>query len=226
MECGFLSERDRMPIGVEQIALREESGARIGITRLMMMENAGSAIASFVADKFERANILLVAGTGNNGGDAFVAARHLTYWNKFEIVVALIGSETQIHAEEALTNWRILKNIGKVKKIQIDTDDKLALLDESLSQSTIIISAIFGTGFRGRPRNLHELIIGRINTSGSTRISVDIPSGMDAETGNYEIAVKSDYTITMDSPKKGLLANDRARKTCGIILVANIGVPA
>lgn len=226
MDCGLLTLGERVPIDVEQMRQREKDGVEIGISRLIMMENAGCAIASFLADKFKAANVLIIAGIGNNGGDAFVAARHLSYWSKFRIVVALIGNESSIRMEEALTNWKILKEIGKISRVEIASTDDLAMLDDHLKRTDVVVSAIFGTGFKGEPRSLQEAVISRINSSGTTTISVDIPSGMEADTGNCDIAVSSDYTITMDSPKKGMLASKKALETCGEILVANIGVPS
>lgn len=225
MNCGFASVKERSPIGVEQMTQRENAGVELGISRLIMMENAGSAVARFIVDKFS-GKVLIVAGTGNNGGDAFVAARHLSYWKQFAVTVALIGSESSIRMEEALTNWKILKKINRVSKVEIASNNDLGLLEDHLKQAVVVVSAIFGTGFKGAPRSLQESVITRLNATKTTKISVDVPSGMDAVTGNYDIAVSSDYTITMDSPKKGLLATQKSREICGEILVANIGVPS
>ncbi|MHB2037549.1 MAG: NAD(P)H-hydrate epimerase [Nitrososphaerales archaeon] len=225
-QCGFVSVDESRAITSQEMNARENNGVAIGISRLAMMENAGCAIARFAADSFStKTNVLLVAGTGNNGGDAFVAARHLLYWENFGVTLALIGKETEIRKDEALTNWKILKKIQKASKIEIDSMEKIALFGKALGESQVIVSAIFGTGFRGKPRELHARIIKMINDSKATKVSVDIPSGMEADTGNYDIAVLSDYTITMDSPKIGMLANDKSRNACGKILVANIGVP-
>ncbi len=188
------------------------------------MENAGSAVARFIADSFEEGNVLLVAGTGNNGGDAFVAARHLAYWENFNITLALIGKESGIQALEALTNWNILRRIPEVRKVEIDSLEKMTALKDLVEECQVIVSAIFGTGFKGKPRELQASAIKAINGSKATIISVDLPSGMEADSGSYEITVLSDYTITMDSPKVGMFANDKSRKACGKILVANIGV--
>jgi len=225
-QYGFGSVNESRAITSEEMRAKENRGVAIGISRLSMMEIAGGAIARFVADRFSgKTNVLLVAGTGNNGGDAFVAARHLLYWENFEVTLALIGKEADIHKSEALTNWKILKKIPKADKMEIDSMEKSALFGKALVESQVVVSAIFGTGFRGKPKELQSSVIKMINDSKTTKISVDIPSGMEADSGNYEIAVLSDYTITMDSPKIGMLANDKSRKVCGKIIVANIGVP-
>lgn len=226
MNCGFLLVGERSPLSVEQMTQRENYGVEIGISRLIMMENAGNAIARFVADKSAGKRILIVAGTGNNGGDAFVVARHLSYWNKFNVVVALVGNESSIRMKEALTNWKILKNIEKIIKLEITSFDDLIAFDDRLKGADVVVSAIFGTGFKGKPRSLQQAVISRLNSAAAIKVSVDIPSGMEADSGNSEVAVSSDYTITMDSPKKGLLASMSVREICGEILVANIGVPS
>ena len=226
MNYGLLHANQRPSLGVEQMVRRENGAVEIGISRLIMMENAGSAIARFIAEKFSGKRILTIAGTGNNGGDAFVVARHLSYWKEFDIAVCLIGSESNIHMEEALTNWKILKKIDKVARIEIISEEDLPSLEAQLSRADVIVSGIFGTGFKGRPRSLQETVILKINSVRATKISVDIPSGMEADTGNFEVAVSSDYTVTMDSPKKGMLEAEKSKKICGEILVANIGVPS
>ncbi|MDG6906936.1 MAG: NAD(P)H-hydrate epimerase [Nitrososphaerota archaeon] len=191
-----------------------------------MMESAGGAIARFVASSFDKElNVLLVAGVGNNGGDAFVAARHLTFYNEVKVTLALIGKESDVRQEESLANWSILKRIQGIRVMEIDSIEKIEVLETELSKSDVVISAIFGTGFKGSPRTLHAKVIEVLNTSDATTISIDIPSGMEADSGNFEISVQSDYTITMDSPKTGMFATEKSRKACGEILVANIGLP-
>jgi hydroxyethylthiazole kinase-like uncharacterized protein yjeF len=228
LSSGLLGLEKRSPITAERMREREEFGVSLGVTRLTMMENAGAAVASFAAGLVEsQIKILLLAGTGNNGGDVFVAARHLTFWKDFAVSLCLVGSERDIRAEEAATNWRILKGLARVKKSVIDSLEKLDSLREEITDSRVIVAGIFGTGFKGSPRELQKHVIEMINAStNSKKISVDIPSGMEADTGKFETAVISDYTVTMDSPKVGMVANKRAKQICGEIVIANIGLPS
>ncbi|MGA2877079.1 MAG: NAD(P)H-hydrate epimerase [Nitrososphaerales archaeon] len=223
--CGFVAADERDAITTHEMTERENHGAVLGISRLTMMENAGSAVARFIAGSFEKGNVLLVAGTGNNGGDAFVTARHLAYWVNFNITLALVGNESNIRALEAVANWNVLKKIPQVRIMNIDSLERATRLKDSLEECQIVICAIFGTGFKGKPRELQGSVIQAINDSNATKVSIDLPSGMDADSGGCEFAVKSDYTITMDSPKVGMFANEKSRKVCGNILVTNIGVP-
>lgn len=225
MECGFVIGSERHALTVAEMNAREDQGLKMGISHIIMMENAGAAIARFIASKWDkRTNVLLLAGTGNNGGDAFVAARHLAFWKNFEISVVLVGSESHIRTDEAATNWRILKQISRIRTIAVDSSSDSGILSKLLRKADIIVSAIFGTGFRGRASGVHLEVIDEINSSRAAIISVDLPSGMEGDTGKYEAAVISDYTITMDSPKKGLM-NPKSKSICGEILVASIGVP-
>src|SRR5271169_3746329 len=120
----------------------ESRGVSSGVSRLVMMENAGSSIAREVMEIINRrlddgvsVRAVFLAGTGNNGGDAFVAARHLSYWKAKGVTIELflIGNEGDIMAEEALTNWKILKNLGEIIQIQIiDSEEKVSSLKEML----------------------------------------------------------------------------------------------
>ncbi len=225
----YFSVDERKALSTAEMHDREELGVSLGISKLNMMENAGSNIARFIVEKFARSDskvrVLLLAGTGNNGGDVFVAARHLSYWtDKFEPSLILVGGE-DIPAKEASDNWRILKSIPKIKILVVDSVQKINLVSEMVGRSELVAVGIFGTGFKGKPRELQNEIIRLVNSSNNIKISVDIPSGMNADTGFFETAVRSDYTITMDSPKLGMTVNESAKKICGEILVANIGLP-
>lgn len=233
---GFLEAERMQPVTTDQMKRIEDSGQAMGIPKILMMENAGSSIARFIYQNLGyfsedegsgKLKILLVAGTGNNGGDAFAAARHLAYWNEnFLTTVALIGKPEEVRAEEAKLNFKVLRRITAVSLIQIASDADLGRFEKILKSSDLVVVGIFGTGFRGESRPLQRRIIQTINDDSRVqKISIDIPSGMEADSGNFTIAVRSDFTITMHAPKQGLIQNQAARELCGRILVANIGVP-
>lgn len=214
----------------------EAKGVSIGISHLVMMENAGNQLAQSALHLIpwiqgyrhkKKYNISVIGGTGNNGGDAFVAARHLAYYgNLFRISTFLIGDEKRISTEEALSNWRILKQISKTSCTVIDSLSKLGEFRRALRRSDLILAGIFGTSFRGKPRELQMEIIYAVNAQKSRPVlSVDVPSGMDADSGNSEFAIRSSATVTMHAPKEGMFANRRATLCCGRIIVANIGLP-
>ncbi len=222
----------------KEMSALENQGESIGISKMMMMENAGGSIAKFVYNHFfgqcdrgysnaPALNVLVVAGTGNNGGDAFVAARHLCYWKgKFRITVALIGDERNIRSQEAKKNWEVLGRLQVVRKLRINTIEDLSKFQIKLKEAAVVVSAIFGTGFKGRPRRLQGLVISKMNENQSALIvSVDVPSGLEADSGRCKLGVDSDVTISMHGIKKGMLCSQTARQKCGEIIVENIGLP-
>jgi hydroxyethylthiazole kinase-like uncharacterized protein yjeF len=234
MNCGFLDAQDVVAVSSQEMRAIEEIAAKKGVSKLSMMENAGANVANFILESFEnrpkkdsnKFRVVLVAGTGNNGGDVFVAARHLAFWkNNLIISLFLIGEEENIKAFEADVNWKILKKFDQIDRIILDSEEKFSILDQELSSADVIAVGIFGTGFRGKPKELQKKVIEKINKLEKVDvISVDIPSGLDADTGSYETVVKSDYTITMHAPKTGMLSQ-LGLQICGQILVANIGIP-
>src|SRR5579862_8810065 len=171
----------------------EDDGEKLGISKNLMMENAGSSIANFVfqnsaqfnTDKSLRTRVLLIGGIGNNGGDAFVAARHLAYWHdSLQISIALIGSAADFKSEATRTNFNILRNIPSIEEATIDTETKLDSFVYLMNQAHVLIVAIFGTGFRGEARGLQRRAIEMINSRvGAIKISVDVPSGLEADSG-------------------------------------------
>ncbi|MFQ6063331.1 MAG: NAD(P)H-hydrate dehydratase, partial [Methanosarcinales archaeon] len=190
-----------------------------GLSRLQLMENAGAQIASEIKRRFSSPKkITIIAGRGNNGGDAFVAARHL---KDFEVEVILLGSAKDIKTEQAKRNWDILKNIGSITLREI-RDSK----DLSPINSDIIIDAIFGTGIRGVIRSPESEAIDLINNSKSFIVSVDVPSGFDPD--GIQVpnkAVHSDLTVTFHKTKVGL-TKDLAKEYTKDISVVDIGIPA
>ncbi|HZW57811.1 MAG TPA: NAD(P)H-hydrate epimerase [Nitrososphaerales archaeon] len=224
-------QADLKPISASAMRRVEDKGTSLGISKIMMMENAANSIAHAVLDiakpSAKRKRILLIAGTGNNGGDVFAAARHLAYYRgKFALDVIVVGDPAHIKSDEALTNFNIIKRIPSISINYIDSISKLHLLRRKLEQSQVAVVGVFGTGFHDEPRELQRRVIELINSVHRTKkISVDLPSGMEADSGRCDFAVRSDMTVTMHRPKKGMLANSIAKKVCGRLIIANIGLP-
>jgi hydroxyethylthiazole kinase-like uncharacterized protein yjeF len=232
---GFNKASFRPGVTLTEMKEIEDSGEKLGISKLMMMENAGSNIARFLIQNLDlfrqdtnrKLRVIFVAGVGNNGGDAFVAARQLAYWKEsFDTAVILIGNPAQIRVGEAKTNYSILEKISQIKLILAESEPVLSQVEKLITSAEIMVVGIFGTGFKGEPRELQSKVIQLINeNSKAIKISIDIPSGMEADSGNWKTAVSSDYTITMHAPKKGMNRDEVTRRLCGEILIANIGVP-
>ena len=190
----------------------------LGLSRLQLMENAGSAVAAEVMNLPTRERVLLVAGRGNNGGDAFVAARHLT---GYEVKVLLLGKSGDVKTPEAARNLSILKSTGIPV---IEVTDVSGLDPAYFKDCDVIVDAIFGTGIRGDIREPETTAIDLINGSDAKVVSVDVPSGMDPDGGEFETAVKSDVTATFHLPKPGLFEKG-AEEYIKEIAVADIGIP-
>jgi NAD(P)H-hydrate epimerase len=235
LTSGLLEAIEARAVTIARMKEIEDDGERLGISKNLMMENAGSSIANFIFQNSIRFNpvktmktrVFLVGGTGNNGGDVFVAARHLAYWNdSFQVSVALIGSEIDFKTESTKSNFSILKRSHSVEVIVIDSEAMLTTFSGILNQAHVVVIGIFGTGFRGEARGLQSHVIELINEKSETiKISVDIPSGLEADSGLASTVVLSDYTITMHSPKLGMFKGEKAEQSCGRILIANIGIP-
>ncbi len=183
-----------------------------GVPRMELMEGAGKAVAGAIRKRYDCGTITIMAGRGNNGGDAFVAARYL---KEFEIHVMLLCTSEDIRTKEAKINWDRLKDIDATLTKVHDMGD---IGRDAVINSDIIIDAIFGMGIHGSIREPEASVIDLINESNAFVISVDIPSGMDPDTGKGIKMVHPDLTITLHKMKKGL-------ETMSNVEVVDIGVP-
>jgi hydroxyethylthiazole kinase-like uncharacterized protein yjeF len=179
---------------------------RFGISLDWLMEAAGWQVARFCP-----AATTVVCGVGNNAGDGLAAARHLHRWGKLERVCCMDPARLQAAAAQELVAMR---RIG----IQVSSDLRL-------DGAEAVVDAIFGTGLSRPPAGPFAKWIEAINSSQLRVISVDVPSGLDADSGvAYAPCVQAHTTVTLGLPKAGLLENDGPR-LAGEVWVADIGVP-
>jgi len=198
--------------GLDRRAIEE-----MGIPSVVLMENAGRAVSEIAMEKLKGIkdkSVAIFCGAGNNGGDGFVAARHL--FNKgVKVKVFLIGRKSNLKNDPEI-NARILEDLG----VKIQEISKPVNLDSGL-----IIDAIFGIGLKGEVKEPVRSIIIDINKKSLPVISVDVPSGLDADTGQIlGFCVKAGVTITMQFPKNGFYKNKGPEHT-GEIITADIGIP-
>jgi len=207
-----------MEITVEQMMQIEENGHQMGFLRKFMMENAGAATVKRLVEKFNdmsSKNILVFAGLGNNGGDAFVISRHLAGYGA-QVCVVLLGSPKNLRTEESRWNWELLTKMSSIKLI---TDGELTF-DFPID---IIVDGILGTGIAGSIREPHASAIKFVNKSNAFKIAVDVPSGLDPNTGSSsDDCVKADVTVTFHKMKVGM---PKREDLCGKIFVEKIGIP-
>ena len=200
----------------------------LGLLPVQLMENAGAVIAQNVREKLESGRVLFIAGRGNNGGDAFVAARHLASSSGYTVKVILLGKVRDIGTKEAFHNFSLLK-FSRVDMLEItDSSQFEAEASDWFLEADLLVDAIFGIGIKGKIREPESTAINLINReekAGKTIISVDIPSGLDPDGGDFEKTVHAGLTITLHRMKIGLLS-EKAKEYTGVIKVADIGICA
>jgi len=198
----------------------EENGHQMGFLRKFMMENAGAGATKRLVEKFgdvKSKNILVFAGLGNNGGDGLVIARHLAGYGS-SVTVFLLGEPDNIRSEECSWNWNLLEKMKSIKLLTSGNLDHLNSLEFD-----IIIDGILGTGISGEIREPQASVITFINKSNAFKLAVDVPSGVDPDTGNKNSPhVTSDMTVTFHRMKVGM---PKAKDVCGEIFVEKIGIP-
>ncbi len=211
-------------ITAEEMAKIDQKAVEFGLPRLLLMENAGSAVARTVMEKFgPRSKVVVFAGTGNNGGDGFVAARHLVNHGA-KVHVFLIGDPGNIRTEEASRNWNVIKKMKRNIKIHVvekPLDSKKMKI--ILKRMDVILDAMLGTGLRGPLKEPYASVVRLINESGVQVVSVDAPTGLNPSTGEiHGVAIRATCTVTFHRMKRGFI---RARNYTGEIIVADIGIP-
>ena len=203
----------------EQMRLIDKKTEEIaGIPSIVLMENAAISCVSVILKEENLKKVLIFCGKGNNGGDGFAIARHL-YSKGIDVEVVLVcGSEFQ---GDALTNFEIISRLG----LKITEIDDTHLLNDKIKNSDVIVDAIFGTGISGEINGIAKEVIESINLHSKKVISVDIPSGVNADTGEIcRVSVKADVTVTFACYKLGMLTFPGA-DFVGEIIVADISIP-
>jgi len=202
-----------------QMRALEVNAQYFGISLLQLMENAGHSVAQEIISRFQKnKKTAIFCGLGGNGGDGFVVARHLLAAG-FEVTVILVGKARDIGHEAALCNWNILQSI-KDKVTMFEVSDSALIPKVNVG---IVIDALLGTGTKGKLKPPISKVVDYINSLNACRVAVDIPTGIDSDTGEVlGTAVKADLTITFHKAKAGL---DKAKKNVGELFVADIGLP-
>lgn len=195
------------------------------IPSLLLMENAGRGVAETIEEYIdpEGLTVLCVCGKGNNGGDGFVVARHLAN-SGAQVELVLLGKADDLKGD-ALVNARIAKSMG-LPVNEMGSVDDLAAWMEGLADYDVIVDAVLGTGFSAKPEGMAAKAIELINSSPAFVVSVDVPSGIEADgmPAEPELAVQADLTVTMAYLKPCHVLYP-TRSCCGDVWVADIGIP-
>jgi NAD(P)H-hydrate epimerase len=190
-----------------------------GIPSLVLMENAGRATVDVLQALGVRGPVVVCCGKGNNGGDGLVIARHLA--NRSIPVEALLFAPPDQLSEDAAAQWRIVQHLQLPARIWTGDEKHLK---ELFTQAEWIVDALFGTGLQGSLRAPFDRIVEGINSSKRRVLAVDIPSGLDADTGlPMGSTVRAEHTVTFVAPKVGF-ANPAAAEWLGQVHIADIGV--
>ncbi len=186
----------------------------VGISEEKLMEGAALSCKAYIDGIIPKnSSVLVVCGTGNNGGDGLALARHLN--NEHDINFAIVGDKAKLN-NSANINYNILTNL-EVNEVDLD----IIIFDDY----DVIIDSILGIGSNGYLNEKLCKLMQKINSTDSIRIAIDLPTGINPENGIVENGkcFKSDYTITMYSYKTGMLLND-GKDYCGKIFVADLGI--
>jgi hydroxyethylthiazole kinase-like uncharacterized protein yjeF len=191
-----------------------------GVSRLQLMETAGRNVTEEVASRFKpkKTRVAIFCGQGGNGGDGFVAARHLNCLG-FTVEVVLAGKASGIADESARCNWIALQPLKDTIKIRQVYD--CTLIPDVKAE--VAVDALLGVGLKGKLRPPIQQLVKKINEMKAIRVSVDVPTGMDSDSGEIlGDTVKADLTVTFYKAKPGL---SKAKEYTGELAVKDIGLP-
>ena len=199
----------------------ERGALEYGLSVMALMENAGRSVAEFVLSRYGPVEqVCVVCGGGNNGGDGFVAARYLS--KVCGVKVILLTTPEKIRTEEARENWKALERTAAELHVAVETK---TLLENSriIAEADVIVVAIFGTGVKGGVvKEPSATAISLVNEARGVKVAVDLPSGIDPETGEASSpTVKADVTVALHLPKIGLKGRE---EFTGEVVVAPIGI--
>lgn len=188
---------------LEKITVEE-----FGISEDVLMEEAGSHLADFIRREFSSdIKIAIICGKGNNGGDGFVAARELLSWG--------FNVEVYTPFEDDELSDLALKKFETVRKVNEDAE----MFD--FPTANVYVDALIGYGLEGAPRGKVKDAVEKIEEWSAETISVDVPTGVDSDTGQgYDPHISPEYTVTLGLPKEGLREGNS-----GKVFLADIGIP-
>jgi NAD(P)H-hydrate epimerase len=196
----------------DEMAVVDANAAALGVARKQLMESSGNAVARAVRERADPGDaVALVCGRGNNGGDAFVTARFLS---EYDVTVHLLGRAAAIGTDIARENYEALR------AADLDTREVTDATALSLGDPAVVVDAMLGTGVTGALREPEATAAEAVNATDATVVAVDVPSGVDADTGAVEgVAIEADHVVTFHDRKPGLADLEAT------VTVADIGIP-
>ena len=198
----------------------------IGIPSLVLMENAGRQVVAAMEAAYESrlsGRVAVLCGRGNNGGDGFVVARTLMQ-RGIDASVFVIGPIAEVRGD-AKTNLDILGRLG-ITVVEINDEQSWELHFSEISQCTLIVDAIFGTGLKSALGGMMETVVADVNASAIPIVSIDLPSGLSADTPQLiGDCIDASMTVTLAAPKLPLVLPP-GEEHAGDVVIADIGIPS
>ena len=198
----------------------------LGVPGVVLMENAGRSCAELTEDKLRDITdpkVCIFCGTGNNGGDGYVIARHLIN-NNVRVTVVICGDPAKIKGD-AKINLDILKQMDQpIEQLNPAEDNVSDRIIQFTADSDMLVDALFGTGLKGQLSDEYKHLIEGVNACHCPVLAVDIPSGLDCDSGEpHGAAVRATWTVTFVAVKKGFTSTSALPYT-GEVFVASIGI--
>lgn len=195
---------------------------KLQVSGIVLMENAAIGITETILGRFpDISTVGIVCGKGNNGGDGFAVARHLS--NKGIDVQVIYLSDSLSMSDDCRTNFELCSNLAQVRKnLKLSQFSGIKQL-KLIHNCDLIIDAILGSGFSGDLKEPIASIVNELNKFKAIKVAIDVPTGLNADTGNGNIIFNSDLTITLGEFKKGLFVSN-GYEFCGEIVLCEIGV--
>ena len=213
----------RVVTAEEMRQIDKQTIEEIGVPGIVLMEAAATAVFTSIQRNFpECRHVGVIVGKGNNGGDGLALARQLAHVG-YSVKIILVSSPDQF-AGDALINLQAAQNLG-IPMVEILSESELKKLDTEVVSCDLIVDAIFGTGLRGGIGGYIKAVIDWLNAADRPVLAIDLPSGLNADTGAVEGAcIYANRTVTLGLPKRGILLHPGAQ-TVGELEIADIGFP-
>lgn len=199
----------------------------LGVPGVVLMENAGRNCTELIKKQLaeaKHAKVCIFCGTGNNGGDGYVIARHLLN-SDVTVTVVVCGDRGRIRGD-AKINLDILERLGQpIESLDVNGPDIAAEVGRFATGADMIADGLFGTGLRGQLSEQYKKLIESINAQDCPILAIDIPSGLDCDSGEpLGAAIRATFTVTFAAVKTGFVTAGSAVQYTGEIYVASIGV--
>ncbi len=195
---------------------------RLEVPGIVLMENAANGIYESIFERVENIKCVgVICGKGNNGGDGYAVARHFSNAG-FDVKVLSLGSQKEM-SEDCKINYSILKNLSDQRKnLKIKPYNSIKEINW-FKDCDVVLDAILGSGFAGELKEPYVLIVKLLNKLTAFKCAVDVPTGLNADTGYGDTVFNSDLTVTLGEFKKGLFVTN-GYEYCGEVVLKEIGI--